>query len=57
MFDLNDRTTNGNQTKLTAKDFDQELLDLYDFYAHGQAQLNYPRKELVKYDVSQLWSS
>jgi carboxymethylenebutenolidase len=23
-------------TKLTAKDFDQELLDLYDFYAHGK---------------------
>ena len=22
-------------TRLTAKDFDQELLDLYDFYAHG----------------------
>ncbi|MCC0018527.1 MAG: dienelactone hydrolase family protein, partial [Rhodobiaceae bacterium] len=21
--------------RLTAKDFDQELLDLYDFYAHG----------------------
>jgi len=23
-------------TRLTAKDFDQELLDLYDFYAHGK---------------------
>lgn len=23
-------------TRLTAKDFDQELLDLYDFYAHGR---------------------
>ncbi len=23
-------------TRMTAKDFDQELLDLYDFYAHGQ---------------------
>ncbi len=22
--------------RLTAKDFDQELLDLYDFYAHGK---------------------
>ncbi len=22
--------------RLTAKDFDQELLDLYDFYAHGR---------------------
>jgi carboxymethylenebutenolidase len=22
-------------TRLTAKDFNQELLDLYDFYAHG----------------------
>jgi carboxymethylenebutenolidase len=22
-------------TRMTAKDFDQELLDLYDFYAHG----------------------
>ncbi|MGR3290107.1 MAG: dienelactone hydrolase family protein, partial [Paracoccaceae bacterium] len=22
--------------RMTAKDFDQELLDLYDFYAHGQ---------------------
>ena len=23
-------------TRMTAKDFDQDLLDLYDFYAHGQ---------------------
>ena len=23
-------------TRMTAKDFDQELLDLYDFYAHGK---------------------
>ena len=23
-------------TRLTAKDFPQELLDLYDFYAHGK---------------------
>lgn len=23
-------------TRLTAKDFDQELLKLYDFYAHGK---------------------
>nr|MBP8258003.1 hypothetical protein [Opitutaceae bacterium] len=22
--------------RLTAKDFDQELLDLYDYYAHGK---------------------
>jgi carboxymethylenebutenolidase len=22
--------------RMTAKDFDQELLDLYDFYAHGK---------------------
>ena len=22
-------------TRMTAKDFDQELLDLYDYYAHG----------------------
>lgn len=23
-------------TRMTAKDFDQELLELYDFYAHGK---------------------
>ncbi len=23
-------------TRMTAKDFDQGLLDLYDFYAHGK---------------------
>ncbi|MEO8530827.1 MAG: dienelactone hydrolase family protein, partial [Deltaproteobacteria bacterium] len=23
-------------TRMSAKDFDQELLDLYDFYAHGK---------------------
>ena len=23
-------------TRMTAKDFDQELLELYDYYAHGK---------------------
>lgn len=27
---------NPNERRLTAKDFDQELLDLYDYYAHGK---------------------
>ena len=38
------------QTKrMTASDFDQELLDLYDFYAHGknhQARVSRPRREV-----------
>ncbi|GGG24757.1 dienelactone hydrolase [Chelatococcus composti] len=28
--------TEGTMTRLTAKDFPQELLELYDFYAHGR---------------------
>ena len=27
---------NRPMTRMTAKDFDQELLELYDFYAHGK---------------------
>ena len=32
----NSATRTGQTRRLTARDFDQELLDLYDFYAHGR---------------------
>lgn len=36
LYKFKNYSNNALMTRLTAKDFDQELLDLYDFYAHGK---------------------
>jgi carboxymethylenebutenolidase len=41
-------------TRMTAKDFDQELLDLYDFYAHGQITNREFLDKAAKYAVGGL---
>ncbi|MGO4915758.1 YghX family hydrolase [Pseudogemmobacter sp. W21_MBD1_M6] len=41
-------------TRMTAKDFDQELLDLYDFYAHGQITKREFLDKAAKYAVGGL---
>ena len=35
-FSVTDYRESVSMTRMTAKDFDQELLDLYDYYAHGK---------------------
>lgn len=41
-----------NQKRLTAKDFDQRILDLYDYYAHGKITKREFLKNIGKYTTA-----
>ena len=47
-------TPESSQTRLTARDFDQELIDLYDYYAHGQIDRRTFMERAAKFAVGGL---